>query len=221
MKENCLVLNSKKGKTEFVMFAARVRNEPVKVTIDGNVINQPDLYEYLGVKLDSHLNMNFHYEQIYKRVSSRIKLLKRVRHQISTMVAETIFNSMILPLLFYCYPIFGGMNNTWLRTFESLMQKAKSIIKMRKKWPTFNTQLRRKIAIDVFKSLNAAAIGKYDMINHSINTRGNNCKRKIRSEAGRKLSYYQGALIFNFLPENIRKENSFILFKNLVNNYDF
>ena len=223
MKENCLVLNPKKGKTEFVMFAARVRNEPVKVTIDGNVINQPNLYEYLGVKLDSHLNMHSHFEQIYKRVSSRIKLLKKVRHQISPMVAETIFKSMILPLLFYCYPIFGGISNTWLRKFESLMQKAKFIIKMRKKWPTFNTQLRRKIAIGVFKSQNADT-GKYDMINHTINTRGNNCKfrlPKIRSESGRKLSHYQGALIFNSLPENIRKENSFILFKNLVNNYDF
>ena len=94
---------------------------------------------------------------------------------------------------------------------------------MQKKWPTFNTQLRRKIAIDVFKSQNADT-GKYNMINHTINTRGNNCKfrlPKIWSEAGRKLSYYQGALIFNSLPENIRKENSFILFKNLVNNYDF
>ena len=33
---------------------------------------------------------------------------------------------------------------------------------MRKKWPTFNTRLRGKIAIVVFKSLNAA-IRKYDM----------------------------------------------------------
>ena len=122
MKENCLVLNPKRGKTEFVMFASRARNEPVKVTIDGNVINQPNLYEYLGVKLDSHLNMYSQFEQIYKRVSSRIKLLKKVRHQISPMVAETIFKSMILPLIFYCYPIFAGISNTWLRKFESLMQ---------------------------------------------------------------------------------------------------
>ena len=151
MKENCLVLKPKKGKTEFVMFADRVRNEPVEVTIDGNVINQPNLYEYLGVKLDSHLNMYSHFEQIYKRVSSRIKLLKEVRHQISPMVAETIFKSMILPLLFYCYPIFGGISNAWLRKFDAKSKvHPKSV-----QWPTFNTQLRRKIAIDVFKSLNA------------------------------------------------------------------
>ena len=88
-ERNCLVLNPKKGKTEFVMFAARVRNEPVKVTIDENGTNQPHMYEYLGVKLDSHLNMNFHFEQnIYKRVSSRIKLLKRVRHQMVAIFAS-------------------------------------------------------------------------------------------------------------------------------------
>ena len=116
------------------MFVARVRNEPVKVTIDGNVINQPDLCECGSVQESS--------------------CMKKVRHQISPMVAEMIFKSMILPLFFYCYHIFGGISNAWLRKFELLMQKANSIIKMQKKrMSTFNTRLRRKIAIDVFKSL--------------------------------------------------------------------
>ena len=58
MKENCMILNPKKGKTEFVLYAARTRKTPVNIVIDNNVINQPDTYTYLGVKLDSHLNLH-------------------------------------------------------------------------------------------------------------------------------------------------------------------
>ena len=51
MTENCLILNPKKGKTEFVIFASRVRAENATIVIDNNTIHQPDQYEYLGVQL--------------------------------------------------------------------------------------------------------------------------------------------------------------------------
>ena len=43
----------------------------------------------------------------------------------------------------------------------------------------------------------------------------------IRSKAGRKLSYYQGAIVFNSLNDELRKESSYILFKRKIKNYDF
>ena len=137
MKENCLILNPKIGKTEFVVFASRKPSASINIVIDHNKINQPESYEYLGIQLDTHLNMNCSLEKTYKRISSRIKLLNKMRLKISPLVAETIFNSMIHPLFFYCYEIFGGMNNTWLGKFESLLTRAKYIIKSRKKWSTF------------------------------------------------------------------------------------
>lgn len=117
MKENCLILNPKKGKTEFVVFASRKPQASVSIVIDQNDINQPDYYEYLGIQLDTHLNMNHHLKKTYKRITSRIKLLYKIRYKISPNVAETIFNSMIHPLFFYCYDIFGGMNKTWIGKF--------------------------------------------------------------------------------------------------------
>ena len=72
MKENCMVLNPKKGKTEFVMYASRVRKTPVQITIDNNVINQPDIYTYLGVKLDNHLNMNDHFQNMSNQFTNQI-----------------------------------------------------------------------------------------------------------------------------------------------------
>ena len=225
MQENCLILNPKKGKTEFVIFAARKRNIPVNITIDNSVINQPESYVYLGVRLDCHLTMNEHFQSMYKRVASRIKLLRKVRHKISPTAAEIIFNSMIQPLLFYCYPVFGQMSATWLGKFENLVGRAKAIVNGRKNWPTFETRLKRKIAVDAFKAFNVNANEKYVMISHSINTRGNHCKARLprvrSAAAGQKLSYYQGALVFNSLDVKLRKEKSFVTFKNILKNFDF
>jgi hypothetical protein len=225
MKENCLILNPKKGKTEFVVFASRKPRASVNILIDHNDINQPDFYEYLGVQLDTHLNMNRHLQRTYKRISSRIKLLKKIRHKISPCVAETIFNSMIHPLFFYCDQILGGLSYTWIEKFESLLTRAKKVIKSRKKWSTWSTQRKRKVTVDVFKAVNNITVNdNYKKVNHSINTRGNRSKLIlpiIKTEAGRKLSYYQGILIFNSLPSNIREEKCLLIFKNHLKSFDF
>ena len=222
MTENCLILNPKKGKTEFVLFASRVRNETATIIVDNHVINQPDKYEYLGVLLDSHLNLNLYLQTIYKHASSRLSMLRKIRYQLSSTVAETIFNAMIQPLTFYCYPVYSRMSNTWMGKFESFFNRAKSVVNSRKKWPLFETRLKRKIAVDVFKSIQGAD-KNYVFIEHGPKTR-NKCMLRlprIKLEAGRKTTFYQGASIFNSLSAKIRQEKSIVLFKNLVNEFEF
>ena len=51
---------------------------------------------------------------------------------------------------------------------------------------------------------------------HCKNTRGNNSNiliPKVRSENGRKMFAFQGAVQYNKLPMEIRNEQSFVLFK--------
>ena len=220
MNENCLILNPKKGKTEFIIFASRQRNETANIVIDNNVINQPELYEYLGVELDSHLNLNSHLQTMYKRISSRLNMLRKIRPQISPTVADTIFNSMIQPLIFYCYPVLSNMSNTWVGKFEFFYNRAKMIVNNRKKWPSFRTRLWRKIALDVFKEIKSGN-EKYCFIEHGTTTRNKSMLRlpRIKLEAGRKTTYYQGASIFNSLSADIREQKSIVLFKNLVNEF--
>ena len=110
---------------------------------------------------------------------------------------------MIHPLFFYCYPVFGIMSNTWIKKFESLTNRARVIIKYHRNLPSFQTSLKRKIALDAFKALhNIKPNDKYEKINHIYDTKRNkNTFRlpRVRLNAGGKLSYYQGALVFNGL----------------------
>ena len=225
MKENCMILNPKKGKTEFVMYACRTRKDPIKVVVDNNVINQPNMYTYLGVILDSHLNMHAHFQAMYNRISSRTKLLNRIRHKISPIVAATIFRSMIQPLFFYCYPAFGQMSNTWINKFESVTNRARRIIRYHRSLPSFKLSLKRMMAVDAFKIMHGIKSNDdASVIKHKYKTKGNNNTfrlPRVLLMVGRKLSYYQSALVFNELKDDMRKEDSYVRFKNKMKNYVF
>ena len=139
--ENCLVLNLKKGKTEFVLYGSRLSNQPpCEIKINSVELNHPVSYKYLGVILDNHLNCNSHFDRVYKRISSRIALLRRIRFSISPTVANSIYTAMINPLFLYCYPIFSGINTTWSLKFQRLKNKSNAIVNLTSPWPTVETQ---------------------------------------------------------------------------------
>ena len=57
--------------------------------------------------------------------------------------------------------------------------------------------------------------GKFEKISHQRETRGNNSKLrlpKVKTESCRKMFSFQGALIFNKLPEDLRNETSLLIF---------
>ena len=74
LKENELIINLKKGKTESLLFGtAKRRNmqsEPLEVTIpcpDRITINGPNEYKYLGVYVDGTLNLNSNLKNVLKK----------------------------------------------------------------------------------------------------------------------------------------------------------
>ena len=57
IKENCLLLNLKKGKKEFVLYGSKLKGKNCEIEVNHTRVNQAASYEYLGVTLDNHLNL--------------------------------------------------------------------------------------------------------------------------------------------------------------------
>ena len=131
--ENNLVVNLKKSKTEFVLFGSHqklARTDAIEINMTGGQkIVETDRYEYLGITLDKNLNLLSQFEKMFKKVSSRIKLLARVRMNISPSTAETIYKVMILPILLYCSNINIGMSDSHKAKLEKLQDRVMRIIK--------------------------------------------------------------------------------------------
>ena len=64
----------------------------------------------------------------------------------------------------------------------------------------------------------------FTRVSHSKCTRGNNKNiaiPKIRTEAGKKIFEYQGAIIFNKLSSDLKTEQSLLRFRHNCNNFNF
>ena len=129
--DNNLIMNLKKGKTEFVMYGTsqKLSKQPsYPIEIGGAEIYQSSSYEYLGVTLDHHLKLQHQTNKIYKKALSRLKLLQRIRSNISPHVAEKIYNVMIRPVFLYCYPVYISLGDTAKPKLESIQDRAQRIV---------------------------------------------------------------------------------------------
>ena len=59
-------------------------------------------YKYLGVPVDSSLNMTSLLDECYKKAPSRMNLLAKLRYLMDVNVAKTIYQSMVLSAFTYC-----------------------------------------------------------------------------------------------------------------------
>ena len=108
LDENNLFINLKKCKTDFVLCKSHQKlskQSKMEIKIYNQTINGTESYKYLGVDLDNHLNLHQYFENVYKKASTRVKLLSRIHEKVSPHVTESIYKTMIRPILLYCYSL--------------------------------------------------------------------------------------------------------------------
>ena len=99
-KDNELIINIKKEKTETTLFGTskRIKHQDEDLNISVNGSNIVSIYKYLGVHLDSTLNLASRFKRIYKKAASRVNLLCSLRPLIEQRCVETIHKTMIIPI---------------------------------------------------------------------------------------------------------------------------
>ena len=139
-------------------------------------------------------------------LSGRIKLLKRIRHKISSATAAIIYEMMIRPIMFYCNNIFLNIPEHYEKNYQYIQDRAKIIIndqQITNSWKSIKTLRYQYCAIEVFKCINNIGPdlkADFTKISHKFNTRGNEKKLKlptVKTESGRKTFRFIGAKIFN------------------------
>ena len=131
--ENELLLNLKKNKTEAMLFGTSQKlsrlQKTLTISYKYNNINVVTTYKYLGIKIDCSLKLNSHFEKSYKRASGKLNLLSKIRYQIDSKTAETIYRSMILPVFNYCCLLLMKQSNTLTSRCKAFEVRACKIIR--------------------------------------------------------------------------------------------
>ena len=223
--DNELIINLKKGKTETMIFGTAKRlqkvNKELDISFRGQKITNVSEYKYLGNIVDRHLNFNVNFEKVYKKVSGRLKLLKRLRYYLTQEAAYKVYTMMIVPMLTYRGPVKLSYTRTQENKFKSLERRAKLIIG--RAVPSILNSIKKEALVLVKKSLENATcsnfVGYFKIQQHSKSTRNHGYLielPKVKLEIGKQSFKYSAAKLFNDLPLSIRKEASLSLFKERV-----
>ena len=162
---------------------------------------------------------------VSKKLSQRINRLKRVRLNITSATANLIYNSMIAPMMLYCFPAYLGLPGAH-QNFTKLETRAYKTIKTQLE-NSITNKIKQRSAVEVFKHIHQLKKNdsmKFDAFQHNISTRGNGkclVVPKSKNEAGRRSFNTKGALIFNSFPEHVQNEKSILIFKRFVTNFKF
>ena len=229
--ENGLIINLKKGKTESLLFGTSQRiakqSESLDVMYRGSKILSTKQYKYLGVEIDSTLNLNTHFEKCFKRASSRLRLLAKIRDSLDLTAAKAVYDSMILPTFTYCGVLQLKLTSTQVKRLSSFHDRCLRIINGHSKNPTaiqsvVNAKniracklVRKCLDNDICENFQ----GYFELQKHKTKTRNSQCLIRLPSikiEYARKSFHFMGAKLYNELPIEIRKTESFNHYEELL-----
>ena len=143
LKANKISLNA--SKTEVLIF--RHKNKPImyrknpgeilrpwdiKIKIDGKKIEPSRYVKYLGVLIDSHLNWNFHIDELSTKLSRAVGMLAKIRHYVNHTTLKMIYHGIFSSLMLYGSQIWGQSNKSILK-MEKLQNKALRIMNFKSK----------------------------------------------------------------------------------------
>lgn len=225
---NKLTLNA--SKTEFMLIGSRQRlctfDKSPSLSIDDKSIKHVSSSKSLGVHIDENLSWNVHIETIAKKIASGLGALKRCRRFVPQSTLHSVFNALIQPHFDYCSVVWGHCNKTLFDKLQKLQNRAARILTFssydtnagllfeRLGWKRLESQRQIQEAVMVYKSLN----GLVPTYLQSIFTdRSNITQYELRDTVGKlavplprtnylKNSFgYQGAVLWNSLPPNLRQ----------------
>ena len=98
-EKNQLIINLNKGKTEAMLVGKAKRlfqcGEELNLIYNTSKILTTDQYKYLGSKINPTLNMNDHFQTVYKQTCSKLCILSKLKTRLTTDSLKAEYDSMI------------------------------------------------------------------------------------------------------------------------------
>ena len=170
---------------------------------------------FLGVFLDDNLTWKPHISLLASKLSKSIGIIHKSRFFLSTQSLRTLYNSMILPYLYYCNLAWGGTYKANLQRIVILQKRALRIVNN----STYDANTSPIVSIRfffMFSLKNSTLPSKFNnllLINsqiHNYNTRNAHLFRLplCRTNTRQFSIYFQGPKFYNLLNSTITGSSS-------------
>ena len=106
---------------------AGINNEPT-INIGGGNLRRVSKTKSLGILKDENLNWNDQIDNISKKASKGIGILRRAEKYISQQALLTIYQSLVQPYFDYCSVVWGNCNQTCKDKLQKLHNRAARVM---------------------------------------------------------------------------------------------
>ena len=244
LKGNKLSLNV--AKTQSLLISTKHRQAVMKdqaVILALDICNEPvvaaENIKYLGVYIDKSLDWEKHIQEVSKKVSRSLGVIKYCKRFLPFDTLKCLYKSILDPHFRYCCPVWGVAGASEINHLQKLQNRAARIItsssydapsKMLIKqlgWRTIEEIIQYESRVMVYKSVNGLA----PQYLQDIFTRNSeNPSYELRSTAtdlhipkrntasGQKGFSFRGSKLWNSLSAEIKSAPTLISFKNLSQN---
>lgn len=209
------------------------------VVMNGNEIERVNEFKYLGVIIDSRLNMKAHVEYICKKVAKKIGFLARISRKLPIQHRILLYKSIISPHFEYCPSILFTCGENEFGKLQKLQNRAmRVILKCRKTtsissmldalcWMSVKQRIVYQTLMLVFRIKNKLAPDcvnqnvKYvsDDAQHQVRNANDFRLQRVNKKSTTKTIFYKGLETFNRLPNEIKNETNVNKFKRLLLKY--
>ncbi|CAB3996351.1 Hypothetical predicted protein [Paramuricea clavata] len=241
MTKNMVKLNDDKTKFLVLTGPRRDCSDFPCLSIENESIVKSESVTLLGVELDDKLTLKSHVRNVAKSCFFKLRNMRKIRKCITEDAAKIMVHSMITSRLDYCNAILYGLPNCDLDRLYSVQKLAARLITGTRKydhitpvlerlhWLPVKKRIEYKILLLVFKCLQGTAP---EYLSELLKKRENKGTRaddknllviprfKKVTQGGRCFGR-SGPTLWNNLPDSLRLETSFSIFKRRLKTHFF
>jgi hypothetical protein len=98
--------------------------------------------KYLGVNLDTRLNLSKHIATVCRSAFTQLRTIRRVRSSLNVLTAKMLCNSLIMSRLDYCSPLLIGSNKQDLEKIQRVVNATARVIFNLQRTSSISTHLK-------------------------------------------------------------------------------
>lgn len=226
---NLLTINT--TKTSYIILAAKNKTIPQfePLRINNKIIERSHQEKYLGLLIDDKLTWQPHIDHLKSKLTSTLGALRKISHCLPKTIKPIIYNSLVKSHLDYLIEIWGSAAPTNLSPLQRIQNKIIKVLfhysydtptqQLYKKTKLFNiAQLYKYNTCLLIKKIISNKIKSNIQLNFKTNLHSSRRPNQIeitksRTKFGTKTIQFEGAMMFNNLPNEIRTTKSVDSFK--------
>ena len=225
-------------KTDFMLIGSRQRiaalDGNIELSLSNTDVRQVESTKCLGVNIDKNLTWEGHLQSVKQKVSSNLRILKKVKPFLNSENIDTLYRSIIEPYFSYRCLVWDSIGDTLSNSLQRLQNRAARIVTgaayskpsgevfEELGWTQLNSMRQFHKAIMMFKIVNGLAppyLTEMFTSNNALNNYGLRSSNydlelpKCRTNYYKNSFAFSGVKVWNALPRNLKEERSLEKFK--------